>query len=90
MNLTMFATLVIAGLLTGGLAQFVMKGGSQGGGHGLTWDLTLGLVGSTVAGEIFALLGLASEAGIFGAAAVAFAGAAAVIIAQRHVWPAHA
>lgn len=86
MNLQMFATLVFVGLLTGWLAGFVMRDG----GHGLIWDLALGLVGSTVAGEILAVLGLAADPGIFVAAVVAFAGAAVVIIAQRQVWHAHA
>ncbi len=86
MNLQMFATLVLVGLLTGWLAGFAMKDG----GHGLIWDLALGLVGSTGAGEILAVLGLASDPGIFVAAVVAFAGAAVVIIAQRQVWHAHA
>jgi uncharacterized membrane protein YeaQ/YmgE (transglycosylase-associated protein family) len=86
MNFAMFATLVLVGLLTGWLAGFAMKDR----GHGRLWDLTLGLIGSTVAGEIFALLGLAADAGIFVAAVVAFAGAAVVIIAQRQVWHAHA
>jgi uncharacterized membrane protein YeaQ/YmgE (transglycosylase-associated protein family) len=85
MNPAMLATLVLVGLLTGWLAGLAMKDG----GPGLTWDLTLGLVGSTVAGEIFAVLGLAADAGIFVAAMVAFAGAAVVIIAQRQVWHAH-
>ena len=82
MNLAMFATLVLVGLLTGWLAGFAMKDG----GHGRTWDLVLGLIGSTVAGELFALLGLAADAAIFVAAMVAFAGAAVVIIAQRQIW----
>lgn len=86
MNLQMFATLVLVGLLTGWLAGFAMKDGR----HGLIWDLALGLVGSTGAGEILAVLGLASDPGIFVAAVVAFAGAAVVIIAQRQVWHAHA
>jgi uncharacterized membrane protein YeaQ/YmgE (transglycosylase-associated protein family) len=86
MNLQMFATLVLVGLLTGWLAGFAMKDG----GHGLIWDLALGLVGSTGAGELLAVLGLASDPGIFVAAVVAFAGAAVVIIAQRQVWHAHA
>jgi len=86
MNLGMFATLVLVGLLTGWLAGFAMKDG----GHGRIWDLVLGLVGSTVAGEILAVLGVAADTGIFVAAMVAFAGAAVVIIAQRQVWHAHA
>jgi uncharacterized membrane protein YeaQ/YmgE (transglycosylase-associated protein family) len=86
MNLEMSATLVLVGLLTGWLAGFMTKDG----GRVLTWDLALGLVGSTVAGEIFVVLGLASDAGIFVVAGIAFAGAAIMIIAQRQVWPVRA
>src|SRR5262247_1291338 len=53
MNLEMFATLVIVGLLTGWLAGYLMKDG----GHGRIWDLALGLIGSTVAGEGLTVLG---------------------------------
>jgi uncharacterized membrane protein YeaQ/YmgE (transglycosylase-associated protein family) len=86
MNVAMVATLVLVGLLTGWLAGFAM----QDGGHGRTWDLALGLVGSTVAGGLFAILGTAEDVGIFVAAMVAFAGAAVLIIAQRQIWSAHA
>ena len=86
MNLVMFATLVLVGLLTGWLAGFAMKDG----GHGRIWDLVLGLVGSTVAGELLAVLGFAADPGIVVAAMVAFAGSAVVIIAQRQVWAAPA
>lgn len=82
----MFATLVVVGLLTGWLARWAMKDG----GHGLVWDLALGLVGSTVAGELQAVLGLGGDGGIAVAAVVAFAGAAVVIIAQRQIWHASA
>jgi uncharacterized membrane protein YeaQ/YmgE (transglycosylase-associated protein family) len=86
MNFQVFATVVLIGLLTGWLAGFVMKNG----GHGLLWDLIVGLVGSTGAGEVLFLLGLAADGRIFVPAVVAFVGAAAVLIAQRQVWPAHA
>jgi uncharacterized membrane protein YeaQ/YmgE (transglycosylase-associated protein family) len=86
MNLEMSAMLVLVGLLTGWLAGFVTKDGTRV----LTWDLALGLVGSTVAGELFVVLGLAFDAGILVAAGVAFAGAAIVIVAQRQVWPVRA
>ena len=85
MNLQAFATLVVVGLLTGWLAGFAMRDG----GHGLVWDLVLGLIGSTVAGELLTVLGLAADGGIFVAAVVAFAGAAVAIIAQRQIWHAH-
>jgi uncharacterized membrane protein YeaQ/YmgE (transglycosylase-associated protein family) len=86
MNFAMFATLVLVGLLTGWLAGFTMRDG----GHGRSWDLALGLVGSTVAGALFAVLGAAGDVGNFVAAMVAFAGAAVVIIAQRQIWGAPA
>jgi uncharacterized membrane protein YeaQ/YmgE (transglycosylase-associated protein family) len=86
MDFGTFATLVLVGLLTGGLARF----GMREGGLGRLWDLALGLVGSTMAGEISTLTGFAGGAGLVVAALVAFVGAATLIIAQRQLWPAHA
>lgn len=86
MNVEMFATWVVVGLLTGWLAGMAMKDG----GYGRLWDLILGLVGSSTASGIVWALGVAPEAGNFTTAVVAFAGAAMVIVAQRKVWDAHA
>jgi uncharacterized membrane protein YeaQ/YmgE (transglycosylase-associated protein family) len=87
MNLEMFVTWVLVGLLTGWLAGFVM----HDGGYGLIWDLILGLVGSSAASGIFWALGVTTETGQFvtAVAVVAFVGAAIVIVAQRKVY-AHA
>jgi uncharacterized membrane protein YeaQ/YmgE (transglycosylase-associated protein family) len=83
MNLEMFVTWVLVGLLTGSLAGFVMKDG----GHGLISDLMLGLVGSSAASGIFWNLGITPEPGHFvtAVAVVAFVGAAIVIVAQRKI-----
>ncbi len=86
MNFEMFATWVVVGLLTGLGAGMAMKDG----GYGRLWDVILGLVGSSTASMIVWVLGVASEAGNFTTAIVAFVGAAAVIVAQRKVWDAHA
>lgn len=83
MNLEMFVTWALVGLLTGWLAGFVMKDG----GHGLISDLLLGLVGSSAANVIFSALGITPAPGQMVAAVsvVAFAGAAIVIVAQRKI-----
>ncbi len=86
MDFSTFATLVLVGLLTGWLARFAMRDG----GLGRMWDLALGLIGGTMAGEISTAIGVAAEGGIFVAAAVAFVGAAIAIIAQRQLWYVHA
>lgn len=86
MDFSTFATLVVVGLLTGGLAGFAMKAG----GLGPMWDLALGLIGSTMAGEIVTVSGFAAGGGVLVAAVVAFVGAAVAIIAQRQLWHAHA
>ena len=85
MNLEMFATWALVGLLTGWLAGIVMKDG----GHGRIWDVVLGLLGSSAASGIWAL-GVSPDEGRFATVVVAFVGAAIVIFAQRKVWYAHA
>lgn len=84
MNFDMFATWVLVGLLTGWLAGFVVKGG----GHGVVWDLFLGLAGSSAAAGGFWVLS-SPEGSRLATAVVAFAGAAVTIIAQRKLGPAH-
>ena len=85
MELGMFVSWVVVGLLAGWLAGFVMKGG----GYGLIGDLVLGLVGSVVGGWIFWALGVSAGGGLFPTVYVAFVGAVIVLVAQRKVW-AHA
>jgi uncharacterized membrane protein YeaQ/YmgE (transglycosylase-associated protein family) len=84
MNLEMFATWVVVGLLTGWLAGFVMKDG----GYGRIWDVVLGLAGSGAASSCASALGAPSEAGRVGMAVVAFVGSAFMIVLQRKIWPA--
>ncbi len=86
MSLEMFVTWVVVGLLTGGLAGFVIKDG----GYGRIWDLILGLAGSSVASGIFWALSVRREPGQVVTAVAAFLGAALVIGVQRKVWYAHA
>jgi uncharacterized membrane protein YeaQ/YmgE (transglycosylase-associated protein family) len=83
MNLEMFVTWALVGLLTGWLADFVMKDG----GHGLISDLLLGLVGSSAASVMFSALGITPAPGqtVTAVAVVAFVGAAIVIVAQRKI-----
>jgi uncharacterized membrane protein YeaQ/YmgE (transglycosylase-associated protein family) len=82
MDLGMFVSWVVVGLLAGWLAGFVMKGG----GYGLIGDMVLGLVGSVVGGSIFRALGYSASGGLFPTVLVAFVGAAIVIVAQRKLW----
>jgi uncharacterized membrane protein YeaQ/YmgE (transglycosylase-associated protein family) len=57
------------------------------GGYGLRWDISLGVVGSIVGSWIFRAAGLAPESAMVTLAAVAFAGATLLIVAQRKIWP---
>ena len=83
MSLVMFTLWILAGLLAGLLAGVVTKRG----GHGLRWDIILGLVGSLVGSAIYRALGIAPDAGMVALVIVAFVGAAAVITVQRAMWP---
>ena len=84
MNLEMFATWVVVGLLTGWLAGFAMKDGR----HGRIWDVILGLTGSGAMSSFASALGVPLEAGRVGMAIVAFVGAALMVVLQRKIWPA--
>src|SRR2546427_11155401 len=77
MELGMFVSWVVVGLLAGSLGGFVMKGG----GYGLIGDLGLGLIGGVVGGWI--ALGGSAGGGIFPAAFAAFVGAVFVVIRRR-------
>jgi uncharacterized membrane protein YeaQ/YmgE (transglycosylase-associated protein family) len=83
MSLVMFALWILAGLLAGLLAGIVTKRG----GHGLRWDIILGLVGSIVGSAAYRALGIAPDAGVIAMVMIAFAGAAGVIVVQRAMWP---
>lgn len=84
MNLVVLAMWVLVGLLAGLLADGAMKRG----GYGLRADLSLGLVGSLVGGWIFWTLGVTPGPWMVAVAAVAFGGAAILIVFQRKIWPA--
>ena len=86
MTLTMALTWIVVGLLTGWLATRI----AREGGHGLVWDLLLGVAGSSVASVICWNLGASADAGALAMAIVAFVGATTMIIAQRSVWSASA
>jgi uncharacterized membrane protein YeaQ/YmgE (transglycosylase-associated protein family) len=83
MSLVMLLVWVLVGLMAGGLAGFVMKGG----GYGVRADIVLGLIGSLVGSVIFWVLGTSPETGIVAVAIAAFGGAATLIIGQRKIWP---
>lgn len=83
MTLGMFATWILVGLLAGGLAGMVMARG----GLGRRWDITLGLAGSIGLSWLLRATGMVSSSGIVMAAVIAFAGAAAAIVAQRKLRP---
>src|SRR5438094_10402945 len=74
-----FLTWILAGLLAGLLAGWVVKRG----GYGLSWDITLGLVGSIGGSWLLRSLGFYPGAGIVATAIVAFIVAVIPIVAQR-------
>lgn len=73
-----FLTWILAGVLAGLLAGWVMKRG----GYGLSWDITLGLVGSIGGSWMLRSLAVNPGAGIIATAVVAFIGAVIPIVAQ--------
>jgi uncharacterized membrane protein YeaQ/YmgE (transglycosylase-associated protein family) len=77
-----FLTWILAGLLAGLLAGWVMKRGS----YGLSWDITLGLVGSIGGSWILRSLGFYPGAGLIATAVVGFIMAVIPIAAQRKFW----
>jgi uncharacterized membrane protein YeaQ/YmgE (transglycosylase-associated protein family) len=83
MSFVMFQVWVLGGLMAGGLAGLVMKGG----GYGLRADVVLGLIGSLVGSVIFWVLGTSPETGMVAVAIAAFGGAATLIVGQRKIWP---
>lgn len=82
MDVGMFVSWVVVGLLAGWLAGFAMKDG----GYGLIGDMVLGLVGSVAGGWIVRALGIPVGGGLFPNVLVAFLGAVIVIVAQRKLW----
>src|SRR2546430_15383400 len=74
-----FLMWILAGVLAGLLAVWVVKRG----GYGLRWDITLGLVGSIGGSWLLRSLGFYPGAGIVATAIVAFIVAVIPIVAQR-------
>src|SRR5439155_1224096 len=74
-----FLMWILAGLLAGLLAGWVVKRG----GYGLSWDITLGLVGSIGGSWLLRSLGFYPGAGIVATAVVAFIVAVIPIVVQR-------
>jgi uncharacterized membrane protein YeaQ/YmgE (transglycosylase-associated protein family) len=78
-----FLTWILAGVLVGLLAGWVVKRG----GYGLRWDITLGLVGSIGGSWILRSLGFYPSAGIVATAIVACIVALIPLAVQRKFWP---
>ena len=74
-----FLTWILAGVLAGLMAGWVVKRR----GYGLRWDITLGLVGSIGGSWLLRSLGFYPGAGIVATAIVAFIVAVIPIVAQR-------
>jgi uncharacterized membrane protein YeaQ/YmgE (transglycosylase-associated protein family) len=74
-----FLMWILAGVLAGLLAGWVMKRG----GYGLSWDITLGLLGSIGGSWMLRSLGFYPGAGLIATAVVAFIVAVIPIVAQR-------
>jgi uncharacterized membrane protein YeaQ/YmgE (transglycosylase-associated protein family) len=78
-----FLVWVLVAVAAGLLARYVM----HDGGHGLAWDVTLGLIGSVVVSWVFANLWVSADRGMITVVVVAALGAAGLIVAQRKIWP---
>ncbi len=80
--LAFIATWLVIGLIAGFLANLVLRGG-----HGIVFDILLGLIGAIVGGVIFgAILGFGNEPTSFiGHILVAFGGAVVVLVLARLV-----
>ena len=83
MNLEMFVTWVVVGLLAGWLISFVLTEG----GYGRISDAILGFIGSGAASTLASALGAPSEAGRGAMALAAFVGASLTVVLQRKIWP---
>ena len=81
MNVVMWALMA---LLVGLLAGFIGKRGSYGRG----WDVILGLTGSVAVSWLFQSPWVSPEPGLVTVMVVAAVGAAALIVAQRTIFPA--
>ena len=72
---------VMVGLGSGWLTGLVVGRGA----YGLLGDLSLGLMGSTVAVWSYQVLGLAADAGVIGAIVAAGLGGVALVLAERRL-----
>ncbi len=86
MTVDIFVTWILVGLLTGSLAGIIQRNGW----HGLMADLLLGLFGSGGASWIAWALGLPPSGGMLTTAAIAFFGAALILVAESRGWSAPA
>jgi uncharacterized membrane protein YeaQ/YmgE (transglycosylase-associated protein family) len=82
MSFETIAIMVVAGLLGGWLAGYVMKGG----GYGLVGDITLGVVGGVVGGFTLWMQGLVMAGSASAMVGAAFVGAFILVVAQRKFW----
>jgi uncharacterized membrane protein YeaQ/YmgE (transglycosylase-associated protein family) len=78
----LFLASVVVGLVAGWLLGVLVENGR----YGLLGDLSLGLVGSTIAVWIYQAVGLVAYAGTIGAMVAAFVGTAGMLLAQRKSW----
>ncbi len=83
MNLEMFVTWIVVGLLAGWLISFVLTEG----GYGRISDAILGFTGSGAASTVASALGAPSEAGRGGMTVAAVIGASLTVVLQRKFWP---
>ena len=83
MNLEMFVTSIVVGLVTGGSISFAVADG----GYGRVSDVILGVAGSGAASTCAAALGALSGDGIGTIAVASFIGAASTIVLQRKISP---
>ena len=82
MRLDMLVMWVVVGMIAGYLAGHVIKEG----GYGRIGDISLGVLGSSVASGLFLFLGVSPGAGLVMSFVVAFIGATALIFAQHQFW----
>ena len=74
-----FLAWIVVGLIAGGLAGKVMKGG----GYGVVVDIILGILGGVLGGWVFGMLGIWPGGGMIGSIIVAFVGAVILIWLSR-------
>jgi uncharacterized membrane protein YeaQ/YmgE (transglycosylase-associated protein family) len=73
---------LVAGLIAGWLIGLFMKGS----GYGLVWDLVLGLLGAVVGGWLFSFF-VHGDVGFWGSIGIAFVGGCILVAIARAVAP---